>query len=217
MAAEGTDSVTIKATALLSIAAIWAATVAAVVAEPGAWWMAFFAFLATAATGASAGRRLGVSRLIAIAGTWGATALVAGTGSGGAWVSIMAFLATASVVYSPLRRDAFLAGAGIAAAWLIDAAAITVQDEGSWTTVFAALTAGSVAGSRRGSRGAAALAWWGVAGVLMVAVDGLMWLAPIAFALTALTFARGGFDFPRGIEWDLFDRDEEDRGPRVVN
>ena len=94
---------TIKATSLLSIIAIWVASLAAVAVEPKSWWMLIFSLLATAAVGASAWRRLGISRLIAVTGAWCGSAIAAGSTPDATWTSIFAFLTTGAVVYSTMR------------------------------------------------------------------------------------------------------------------
>ncbi len=105
---------TIKATSMLSILAIWVASIAAVVANGDSWWLLIFAVLATGAVGASAWRRLGISRLTGIAGTWAATGVAAASDADATWVSIFAFLTTGAVVYSTMKRDAWMQGLGIA-------------------------------------------------------------------------------------------------------
>ena len=162
---------TVKATSVLSILAIWVASIAAVVIEPDSWWILIFSSLATGAVGVSAWRRLGISRLLAIAGTWGGTAIAASSTSDAAWTAIFAFLAT-----------------------------------------------GAVANSRNETgRGVAALIWWGVAGaIVLIAGDGWAWLGVIAFILTSISLGFGDFSFPRGVEWDLWDRDDDDERVKVV-
>ena len=108
---------TIKASALLSIVAIWATMIPAVIAEPGEWWSLIFAGLATMAIGISSWRRLGLSRVIAIAGIWAGTALATVESDG--WIAIFAFLATATAVHSIMQRTAILNGVAIATAWLV--------------------------------------------------------------------------------------------------
>lgn len=209
---------TLKATSLLSILAIWVASIAAVAVEHGSWWIFIFAFLATAAVGVSAWRRLGVSRLLAIAGTWAGAGIAAGATSDAAWISIFAFLTTSVVVYSTMKRDAWLLGLGISTAWLATGAVVAAHGEGAWMGVFAFLTAGAVANSRNEvNRGVAAMLWWGAAGVIvLIAGEGWAWLGVIAFLLTAASLGFGDFSFPKGLEWDLWDRDDDDERVKVV-
>lgn len=157
---------TIKATAALSILAIWAAMIPAIVVHPHAWWSLIFAFLATCAIGVSAWRRLGLSRLIAIAGTWAGTAVAIAADSANAWVAIFAFLTTAVVVYSIMRRDAVASGLGIAAAWLVVGGVLFANDDpgGAWINVFAFLTAAAIANNRLSNRGLGSILWWCLAG-----------------------------------------------------
>jgi hypothetical protein len=208
---------TIKASSLLSIIAIWGAMIPAVIVEPGSWWSLLFAALATAAVGTGAFRRLGISRLIAISGIWAGTGLAAGSDSDAAWVAVFAFLATGATVHSLMRRDAYLGGLGILVAWLVTGLTVLVSDghEGAWISVFAFLTAGAVANTRGNPRGIAAIIWWAGAGTIMVATEDWYWLSAIAFILTATSLGFGGFRFPRRLEWDLFERDDDD-GYRVV-
>ena len=56
---------TLKATALLSIAAIWGAAIAVVVVQGDVWWTLVFAILASGAVGLK--RSLGLARVLAIA------------------------------------------------------------------------------------------------------------------------------------------------------
>lgn len=209
---------TVKATSLLSILAIWVASIAAVAANGSSWWLLIFAVLATGAVGASAWRRLGISRLIAIAGTWAATGVAAGSDSGATWVSIFAFLATGAVVYSTMRRDAWLQGVGIATAWAAVALSVAEHSNGAWMCIFAFLTAGAVSNSHgQMGRGLAAIIWWGATGLIVfVAGTGWAWLSVIAFFLTAASIGFGGFSFPKGLEWDLWDRDDDDERVKVV-
>jgi hypothetical protein len=204
---------TIKASSLLSIVAIWAAMIPAVVIEPKSWWSLIFAFLATGAVGTGAGRRLGLSRLIAITGIWLGTALAVGTRQDYAWVSIMAFLSTGAVVYSVMRRDALGVGAGIAFTWLMVGTVLLVNDDsaGSWISVFAFLTAGAVANTRSlHRRGLAAIVWWALAGGVMLAAAGWYWLCVPAFLLSAASLGFSDFSFPRRFEWDLFEREDDE-------
>lgn len=211
---------TIKATSLLSIVAIWVTSILAVAANGDHWWILIFALLATGAVGASAWRRLGLSRLIAITGTWAGVALVAGVDDGAAWPSIFGFLTTGAVVYSTMRRDAWILGAGVAAAWLATGVAVAFEgSDAAWMCVFAFLTAGALSNSNRElGRGLAAMVWWGAAaGIVLLFGAGWAWLSVIAFILTASSIGFGGFDFPRGLEWDLFDRDEDGDRVKVVH
>ncbi|MCC7365434.1 MAG: hypothetical protein IT303_13795 [Dehalococcoidia bacterium] len=206
----------IKATSALSILAIWAAMIPAVIVEPDAWWSLIFAGLATASIGVSAWRRLGISRVIAVAGTWSGTALAVANEPGATWIAIFAFLSTGAIVYSVLRRDAWLSGLGIAAPWLATGIAITANEgDGAWICVFAFLTTGAVANAGRSAyRGLAAILWWGIAGAIMVIAGGWAWLAVPAFVLSGLSIGVGDFRLPRRFEWDLFDRDDDgDRPP----
>jgi hypothetical protein len=206
-------AVTIKATALLSIAAIWASVITAVVLEHGGWWALIFAALATGAVGASAWRRLGLSRLAAIAGAWGGTSAAIATNSDTTWMSVFAFLATGAVVYGFMRRDALLIGLAIAAAWGITGVVAARDHEGAWICVFAFLTAGALANSRRNaSRALVSIAAWGGAGAVMLATQEWYWLSVFAFLFSTVSFGLGGIAIPRRIEWDLFDRDEPRHG-----
>jgi len=209
---------TIKASSLLSIVAIWVASITAVAMQHDAWWSLIFAFLATAAVGTGAFRRLGLSRLIAISGIWAGTAIAIIETADATWVSVFAFLATGAVVHSFMRRDSYLGGLGIVVAWLVVGLAVSLadQDPPSWLCVFAFLTSGAVANSRGDRRGLAATIWWGLAGLIMVASDGWYWLGVIAFVLTVSSLGFGGFSFPRRLEWDLVDRDEDGDRVRVV-
>lgn len=204
---------TIKATSLLSILAIWACMIPAVAIEPDAWWSLIFAFLATGAVGIGAWRRLGLSRLVAVAGIWAGTAAAVASDPESTWVSIFAFLATGAVVYSVMRRDALTIGLGIAVTWsLVGAVLATHGHEGSWIAIFAFLTAGSLANTRRHSaKGLAAILWWGIACTIMLATGGWYWLGVFAFILSATTVGFGDFHLPRGVEWDLFERDDDRR------
>jgi len=200
----------IKATSALSILAIWVTMIPAVINQPDAWWSLAFALLATGAIGVRAWRRLGISRLIAIAGAWFGTSIAIAGDERAAWVAIFAFLTTAAVVDGTMRRDAWLSGAGIATAWvLLGIASITNNGEGAWVSVFAFLTAAAVAHSRRNGRGASALLWWGIAGVLMILVGGWAFALSIpAFLLTWASVGLRDFQMPRRVDWDLMDRDE---------
>jgi len=203
--------VTIKATSALSILAIWTTMIPAVIAEPDAWWGLIFALLATLAVGASAWRRLGISRVLAIVGIWLGSAIAITSDPDATWVSIFAFLSTGAVVYSMMRREAVAIGGGIAVTWLITGAVVAANDaEAAWISVFAFLTAGAVANSTGyQARGLAAMLWWGIAGFVMIAADGWYWLAIIAFLLSAASIGISDFRIPRRIEWDLFERDDD--------
>ena len=210
---------TLKASSVLSILAIWIGSIVAVILEPDGWWLLIFAGLATATVGTSAWRRLGISRLIAIAGIWAGVGFAAGSTSDAAWVSIFALVSTAAVVFSTMRRDAWLLGVGILVAWLAVGLSVAVRGDGTaWMCVFAFVTAGAVANSHHAfSRGIAAIVWWGAAGALVLIFgENLAWLSVFAFLLTALSFGIGGFDFPRGLEWDLWDRDDDGERAKVV-
>ncbi len=207
---------TIKATSLLSILVIWASMIPAVAIEPGAWWSLIFAFLATGSIGVGAWRRLGLSRLIAVTGIWAGTAAAVASDPGSAWISIFAFLSTGAVVYSIMRRDAIVSGLGICAMWAMVGAVLAAHgSEGSWIAIFAFLTTGSLANSRsRTAKGLATMLWWGVAGTIMLAAGGWYWLCVFAFVLSAVSLGLTDFRLPRGLEWDLFERDDK---PRMVN
>jgi hypothetical protein len=203
----------IKATSLLSIVAIWVATITAVVIETDAWWSIIFAALATGAVGALAWRRLGLSRLIAIAGIWAGTAIGMASEPDATWISIFAFLSTGAVVYSIMRR----VGLGIAFAWLVVGSVIAINEEpdAAWISIFAFLTAGAVANNRTlHVRGVSAILWWGIAGGVMLAADGWYWLALAvpAFLLSAAALGFSDWGIPRRFEWDLFDRDDDSEG-----
>ncbi|MBI5948458.1 MAG: hypothetical protein HY875_09990 [Chloroflexi bacterium] len=202
---------TIKATSFLSLVAIWAAMIAAVAFGDAPWWTLIFAFLASGAVGVGMWRRLGVSRLIAITGTWVTTAWAVGAEPDTGWITVFAFLTTGAIVYSLMRRDAIGLGAGIAFTWLIVALVILDNEgDGAWIAVFAFLTAGSLSNSRsRHMKGLTAILWWGIAGVIMLATDGWFWLAVPAFIFTSASFGFRDFSFPRRIEWDLRERDDD--------
>lgn len=197
---------TIKASALLAIAVIWATMVPAVMAEDGQYWTIVFAVLATMAIGSSFWRSFGLSRLLAVAGTWAGAALATADGEG--WVTIFAFLSTGAAVHSIMRASAVLNGIGIAVPWLV-VAAVTADSDGSasWICVFAFLTAVTVANHRSERRGVAAVLWWGAAGAVMLLTHGWHWMAVFAWLLSTASLGFGGFWFPRKIEWDLFERD----------
>lgn len=209
---------TIKATSLLSLLAIWAAMVPAVVFGDAPWWTLIFAFLATGAVGIGAWRRLGISRLLGIAGIWGGAAWASGAEADNAWITIFAFLSTGAVVYSIMRRDAIGGGAGVAFTWLMCSLVMVANDsggDGSWIFVFAFLTAASLANSRsQHVKGLTAVLWWGIAGIVMIATDGWYWLAVPAFLLSAASFGIRDLRLPRGVEWDLFERDDDRRTVR---
>jgi hypothetical protein len=85
--------------------------------------------------------------------------------------------------------------------------------------VFAFLTAGAISNSHHPfSRGLTAIVAWSVAGVAVIAWgDNLAWLGVIAFLATSLSLGFGGFSFPKGLEWDLWDRDDDDERVKVVH
>lgn len=197
---------TIKASSLLAVVAIWATTIPAVVAEPDSWWALLFAGIASMVIGSGAWRGLGLSRLIAITGTWGGTSLAVAEGQ--AWVAIFAFMATGAITFSVMQRSALLNGLGIAVAWLATGAVVFAADgDGSWISVFAFLTAASVANHRSEARGGTTVLWWSAAGAIMVATEGWHWLAVIAWLLSTASLGFGGFRIPKRVEWDLFEKD----------
>jgi hypothetical protein len=202
---------TLKVSSLLSIVAIWVADITAVVIEPDCWWSIIFAGLATFAVGAGAFRRLGMSRLIAISAIWAGTAIAMADNPDATWISIFAFLSTGAAVHSFMKKDSYLGGLGIALPWLLvgPAVASATDQEPAWICVIAFLTTAAIANSRGDRRGLAALIWWGAAGAIMLLTDDWYWLSVIAFVMTVSSFGFGGFSFPRGIEWDLFDRDDD--------
>ncbi len=202
---------TIKASSVLSIAAIWAAMVPAIVDEPEAWWSLIFAGLATLSIGLGAWRRLGMSRLVAVAGIWVATAVGIAAEPDAAWMSVFAFLATAATTFSALRREAVLLGLAIAVAWGASGTAVATNgEEAAWTSIFAFLTAATLSNSRGNAlRALWATAAWASAGAVMVATDGWHWLSVVAWLLSMVTPGFGGFELPRRFEWDLFDRDDD--------
>lgn len=202
---------TIKATSLLSLLVIWATMIAAVAFGDAPWWTLIFAFLASAAVGVGMWRRLGISRLIAITGTWVGAAWAISVEPDTGWITVFAFLTTGAIVYSLMRRDAIGLGAGIAFVWVMVALVIDAnKGDGAWISVFAFLTAGSLSNSRsRHMKGMTAILWWGIAAVIMLAADGWYALAVAAFLLTAGSFGFRDFRFPRSIEWDLRERDDD--------
>lgn len=201
---------TIKATSMLSILAIWVGTIVGVAISPGAWPSIIFAALATGAVGVSAWRRIGISRLAAMAGTWGAVGWAMAAHEGNWWISIFAFLTTGAVVYSTMRRDALLAGAGVAVAWLACAAASHPHEGAAWMAIFAFLTAGAISNTGGNVRGLSAILWWTIAaGIVIAGGTGWAWVGVIAFVLTSASLGFSDFNFPRGLEWDLFDRDDD--------
>jgi hypothetical protein len=211
--------VTVKATSLLSLLAIWVAMIPAVIASPGAWWALIFAFLASGAVGIGAWRSLGISRLMAVTAVWAATGVAIAAHTDAAWISIFSFVSTGAIVYSAMRRTAVLLGLGIAAAWLTTGTVIAAADDAgpTWVSIFAFLTAGAVANKRRGQvAGLAAIVWWAAAGAIMLATDGWYWLAVLAFLFSSasLGFGDGGFRIPRHFEWDLFRGDDEGEAVR---
>lgn len=210
---DGAFSLSIKATSALSIAVIWATMIPAIVVEPGGWPALIFAFLGTVAIGLSAWRRLGTSRLIAIAGVWLSTALAVGGSSDNWWMGAFAFLSTGAIVYSIMKRDAYLGGAAIAIAWLVTGIIAMNQDgDTAWMSIFAFLTAAAVANAfGRSNRALIAAVAWAIAGVLMLVLDGSYWISLIATLASITSFGLGGFNMPRKFEWDLFDRDGNER------
>ena len=204
---------TIKASSLLSIVAIWAMMGAAVAKEPDQWPALIFAFFATCAIGASAWRRLGISRMVAIAGIWAGTALGAAYADAGLFLSIFAFLSTGAVVYSSMHRDALLNGIGAAAPWVVTGIVVAVNgDGGAWIAIFAFLTSSALAHTYRGeARGIAAVFWWGLAGAIMIIGGGgaWYWLCVPALILTETSLGINEISLPRGIEWDIFGRGSE--------
>ncbi len=202
---------TIKATSLLSLVAIWATMIAAVAFGDAPWWALIFAFLASGAVGIGMWRRLGTSRLIAITGTWVGAAWATGAEPDTGWITVFAFLTTGAVVYSLMRRDALGLGAGIAFVWMMVALVIDGnKGDGAWIAVFAFLTAGSLSNSgSRHMKGMTAILWWGIAGIVMLASGGWYWLAVPAFILTSASFGFRDFSFPRHIEWALRERDDD--------
>jgi hypothetical protein len=210
---DGAVSLSIKATSALSIVVIWATMIPAIIVEPGGWPALVFAFLATVAVGVSAWRRLGISRLIAISGAWLATALAVGGSSDNWWMGAFAFFSTGAIVYSIMKRDAYLGGIAIAVAWLVTG--IIAMDEGggtAWMSIFAFLTSAVVANAfGKSNRALIAAVAWAIAGVLMLALDGSYWIALIATLASITSFGLGGFNMPRKFEWDLFDRDGNER------
>jgi hypothetical protein len=134
-------------------------------------------------------------------------------------MSIFAFLATGAVSTGMMRRDAIALGMGVAMAWLV-VGTVTARDaDAAWTSIFAFLTTGALANSRGDlARGGSAMLWWALAGGIMLIADGWYWLSVPAFLLSATSIGFGDFRWPEGIDWDFFDRDEDDEpGPRVVN
>lgn len=210
---------TVKATSALSILAIWVTSILAVAVESDSWWILIFALLATGAVGLSAWRRLGISRLVAISGIWAGVCVAAASSGDAAWVSIFAFLSTAAVVYSTMKREAWVLGVGIAVPWLVTGVVTAAAGPGaSWMCVFAFLTSGGVANSHNEvRRGVASIAWWGAAGLIVIAFGaGWAWLSVIAFLLTTAAIGFGDFSFPRSLEWDLWDRDDDGDRVKVV-
>lgn len=76
---------TLKATALLAIAAIWGAAVSAIALHPDVWWTLVFAALATGAVGF--GRSIGLARVLGIAGAWGGAGAIVASDPHHAWIS----------------------------------------------------------------------------------------------------------------------------------
>jgi hypothetical protein len=210
---------TVKATSLLALAAIWVSTILAVIAEPDGWWAIIFAFLASGAIGWRLWRSIGLSKLIAIAAIWGFTGVAIAGDPDATWISIFAFLATGAVSFGIMRRDALALGLGIAAAWAVVGVIAADDPDAAWISIFAFLTAGALANSHgEWARGGSAVVWWLLAGAIMLAADGWYWLSVPAFLLSASSIGFGDFELPRHIDWDFFDRDDDDdTGPRVVN
>ncbi len=210
---------TVKATSLLALISIWAFTILGVIAEPDGWWALIFAFLASGAIGPHLWRSLGLSKLIAIAATWAATGLAIAGDADAAWVSIFAFLTTGAISFGGMRRDAIGLGVGIGAAWAVAGVVTATDADAGWTSIFAFLTAGALANSHgEWARGGSAVLWWGLAGAVMLIADGWYWLSVPAFLLSASSIGFSDFAFPRHIDWDFFDRDDDDEAaPRVVN
>lgn len=201
---------TIKASSLFSLLAIWAAMIPAVIAQPGAWWALFFAGFSTLIVGVNSWRRLGVSRLISIVGVWAGTGAAIAESEGAAWIVIFSFLATFGIVLSIMRREAVGIGVGIAFTWLVTGAVVVANDgEGAWIAILAYLTTFALANNRGfHAKGFAAMLWWGLAGGVMIAAGGWYWLSVFAFLLSALSVGITEIRIPRGIEWDLWDRDD---------
>ncbi|MGH8432839.1 MAG: hypothetical protein ACREUF_20820 [Solimonas sp.] len=210
---------TVKATSLFALVAIWACTILAIMAEPGAWWSIFFAFLASGSIAPRLWRSIGLSKLLAISGIWVGTAIAIASDADATWASIFAFLSTGAVSFGVMRRDAEALGAGIGVIWLIVGLVVGTDADATWISIFAFLTAGALANSHgEWARGGSAILWWGFAGAIMLIADGWYWLSVPAFLLSASSIGFADFELPRRIDWDLFERDEdEDRGPRVVN
>jgi hypothetical protein len=210
---------TVKATSLLALAAIWVSTILAVMAEPEGWPAIIFALLASTSIAPRLWRSIGLSKLIAIAAPWAATGLAVAGDPDGWWVSIFAFLTTAAVSLGIMRKDAMALGAGIAVAWAVVGVTTADDPDAAWTSIFAFLTAGALANSHgEWARGGSAMVWWGLAGAIMLIADGWYWMSIPAFLLSASSIGFGDFEFPRRIDWDFFDRDDDDDpGPRVVN
>lgn len=205
---------TVKATSLLALIAIWAGTVIAIAISPEAWWIVFFAFPASGAVGLSLWRRLGIPRVIAITAVWASLAVMVGFHADAAWASVFAFVATGAIVYSGMRRDAYLGALGIATAWGVTAAIGAAHSDASvtWVCIFAFLTTGAVANTFGTARGVSAIIWWAIAGAVILATGGdYAWLTIFAFVLSAGSIGFGGFNFPKRFEWDLFDRDDDSR------
>lgn len=202
---------TIKATSALSIVVIWVATIAGIAAAGGGYAAIVFAALATGAVGVSAWRRLGVSRLVAISGVWAGMALGMAPHEGAWWTSVFAFLSTGAIVYSVMRRDDVYVGLGIAAAWLAMGVATYKFDGAAWMCVFAFLTTGALANTRgNAARGLSAILWWGIAAaIVVIGGNGWAWLSVPAFILTSASVGFGDFHLPRGLEWDIFEHDDD--------
>ena len=200
---------TIKATSVLAILAIWGAMVPAVLRNHDAWWALIFAFLATGAVGVSAGRRLGLSRVLAVAGIWGGTAAALASHESAAWMAVFAFLATGVVVYSRLKRDALIHGLVTGGIWALVGAAAARDADATWICVFAFLTTGSIVNTREVMRPLVAAAAWGAAGAVMLITKEYYWLAPIAWVASWFIFRHNPFSMPRRFEWDLFEKEDD--------
>ena len=199
---------TIKASSLLAIVAIWAMMIAAVLQTPEAWWALIFAGLATTSIGIGFWRRLGLAKLVAVVGIWAGTALIIANGEA-VWPSVMAFLATAALVHARHDRNTVILGLAFAAVWLLTAYIVIDQHAGAAISVFAALTVGTLAGNRsRWARGLTVLVWWGAAGVVILATNDHYWLAAVAWLLSIAPLGIPNWNLPRRIEWDFGERDD---------
>jgi hypothetical protein len=203
--------VNIKASTLFALVAIWGLMLIAVIQEPDGWWGLIFAFLASGTLAPRFWRSIGLSKLIAIAGIWLGTAAAIAADADATWMSIFAFLSTGAVSVGPMRRDAIGLGLGIAMAWLVSGTVAMDDPDAAWTSIFAFLTTGALSNSRgEWARGGSAMLWWGLAGVIMLVADGWYWLCIPAFLLSASSIGFSDFQLPKGIDWDLFDGDDDD-------